>query len=235
MHGQSSLICTNLVECKYWPVHTAVHLLVEGCVTICKHITSFSVIKVPAALLVWKPKMRASFKWIFFYFNKSHCYFYSSLFWKKDFLVRLRVCEDDGGGSREGDSFLWFFSPQVVSFISFVVCLDLKGGDRLQALFSPGWSHVSQPEYREWLKLEKPPFLLNIFYATTKKRRNRIVFWREIHYRWEKNYYPPSGAPTFSNGKKELWRNDYQYTTLLSSSLRNEVLELELKLAHKRA
>ena len=30
-----------------------------------------------------------------------------------------------------------FFSPQVVSFISFVVCLDLKGGDRLQALFSP--------------------------------------------------------------------------------------------------
>ena len=29
------------------------------------------------------------------------------------------------------------FSPQVVSFISFVVCLDLKGGDRLQALFSP--------------------------------------------------------------------------------------------------
>ena len=145
MHGQPSLICTNLVECKYWPVHTAAHLLVEGYVTICKHITSFSVIKVPAALLVWKPKMRASFKWIFFYFNKSHCYFYSSLFWKKDFLVRLRVCEDDGGGSREGDSFLWFFSPQVVSFISFVVCLDLKGGDRLQALFSPRWSHVSQP------------------------------------------------------------------------------------------
>ena len=117
--------------------------------------------------------------------------------------------------------FFLVFSPQVVSFISFVVCLDLKGGDRLQALFSPGWSHVSQPEYREWLKLEKPPFLFIIFYATTKKRRNRIVFWREIHYRWEKNYYPPSGAPTFSNGKKELWRNDYQYTTLLSSSLRS--------------
>ena len=57
--------------------------------------------------------------------------FHSSLFWKKDFFVRLRVCEDDGGGSGEGDSFLWFFSPQVVSFISFVVCLDLKGGDRL--------------------------------------------------------------------------------------------------------
>ena len=33
--------------------------------------------------------------------------------------------------------FFGFFSPQVVSFISFVVCLDLKGGDRLQALFSP--------------------------------------------------------------------------------------------------
>ena len=43
--------------------------------------------------------------------------FHSSLFWKKDFFVRLRVCEDDGGGSGEGDSFLWFFSPQVVSFI----------------------------------------------------------------------------------------------------------------------
>ena len=93
---------------------------------------------------------------------------------------------------------------------------------------------LSQNTGNDW-NLKKPPFLFIIFYATTKKRRNRIVFWREIHYRWEKNYYPPSGEPTFSNGKKELWRNDYQYTTLLSSSLRNEVLELELKLAHKRA
>ena len=35
------------------------------------------------------------------------------LFWKNDFLVRLRVCEDDRGGSGEGDSFLWFFLPKL--------------------------------------------------------------------------------------------------------------------------
>ena len=182
-----------------------------------------------------KPKMRTSFKWIFILLLNVIVISIHLYFGRKTSLSGsecVRMMEEE---AEKEILFSVFFSPQVVSFISFVVCLDLKGGDRLQALFSPRWSHVSQPEYREWLKLEKPPFLFNIFYATTKKRRNRIVFWREIHYRWEKNYYPPSGEPTFSNGKKELWRNDYQYTTLLSASLRNEVLELELKLAHRRA
>ena len=179
--------------------------------------------------------MRTSFKWIFILLLNVIVISIHLYFGRKTSLSGsecVRMMEEE---AEKEILFSVFFSPQVVSFISFVVCLDLKGGDRLQALFSPRWSHVSQPEYREWLKLEKPPFLFNIFYATTKKRRNRIVFWREIHYRWEKNYYPPSGEPTFSNGKKELWRNDYQYTTLLSASLRNEVLELELKLAHRRA
>ena len=45
------------------------------------------------------------------------------------------------------------------------------------------------------------------------KKRNRARGENPLPVR--KNYYQELGEPTFSNGKKELWLNDYQYTTLL--------------------
>ena len=45
------------------------------------------------------------------------------------------------------------------------------------------------------------------------KKRNRAPGENPLPVR--KNYYQELGEPTFSNGKKELWLNDYQYTKLL--------------------
>ena len=80
----------------------------------------------------------------FFSFNRYHCNNYNNdisiniYFGRKTSLSGsecVRMMEEE---AEKEILFSVFFSPQVVSFISFVVCLDLKGGDRLQALFSPG-------------------------------------------------------------------------------------------------
>ena len=81
--------------------------------------------------------MRTSFKWIFILLLNVIVISIHLYFGRKTSLSGsecVRMMEEE---AEKEILFSVFFSPQVVSFISFVVCLDLKGGDRLQALFSP--------------------------------------------------------------------------------------------------
>ena len=130
----------------------------------------------------------------------------------------VRMMEEE---AEKGILFFDFFSKLFLLFLLLYAWTWKEEIDYKLFLVLDEAMCLSQNTGNDW-NLKKPPFLFIIFYATTKKRRNRIVFWREIHYRWEKTITLLQARPPSVMAKRScgVMITNIQHCSLLPSEMK---------------